>query len=602
MKKTTLRILTYVTSFAITLSMFTGLSTTAKAAEPLDKSKIVILHTNDTHCNINKAENDDPAKAYIGFTSVASEYQKAKAQYANVSLVDAGDHIQGGPIGSLTQGQAIVDLMNTVGYTVATFGNHEFDYGVNRLLYLRSQASYNYTSCNFIDLATNKSVAEPYTMVTYDTEPAPIKIAYVGITTPQTISQTASDTFKDSNGNMLYSFCQDETGDALYAKVQETIDSAHAAGADYVILLGHLGQNGIVKKWRSDTIVSKTSGAIAMIDGHSHEEYMQTVKNKNGEDVKLVQAGYYLNAVGRITIDAATGQITTEIVHAPLGNDAAVDAKISEINVTLNTILSQEAGKSECNLYALEDDNYTWAVRIRETNAADFVADAYRTQLGTDVAILGGGSVRANLQKGKLTYNDILKLQPFNNNSAIIKASGQQLLDALELGANMLPEANGGFLQVSGISYKIDISIPSTVKTDTNKSFVEVSGERRVYDVRINGEPIDPNRLYTVGGLDFTLLRGGDGFSMFSGCEVLTDCGPKDYELVSAYLTHSLNGVIGQEYADPNGQGRIIITEGKQTTADVTDTGDFNFPAIYSLILIISAGNILIHVKRSVKY
>lgn len=210
-----------------------------------------------------------------------------QAQTPYVTLVDAGDAIQGAPIGTLSDGGYIIDIMNQVGYDFAIPGNHEFDYGMPRFLELSGKLNCGYYSCNFTNLATGAPVFAPYKMMDYgDTQ-----VAFVGVSTPESFTKSTPTYFQDANGNYIYGFCEDESGQALYNQVQVTVDAANAQGADYVILVGHLGNEGVSGQWSSEAVIKNTNGIDAVIDGHSHETYDKTFPNKDGEQIVVTQTG-----------------------------------------------------------------------------------------------------------------------------------------------------------------------------------------------------------------------------------------------------------------------------------------------------------------------
>jgi len=200
-------------------------------------------------------------------------------------------------------------------------------------------------------------------------------------------------------------------------------------------------------------------------------------------------------------------------------------------------------------------------VRRAESNLADLCADAYREMLEADICLLNGGGVRDEIKAGDITYGNIINVFPFGNEACVIRATGQNILDALEFGASKLPAEFGGFMQVSGITYEIDASVPSTVTLDEKGAFVEVKGERRVKNVMVGGEPIDTQKEYTVASHNYLLIQCGDGFSMFKDCELLQNGVMTDTQLLIDFITGNLGGVIGEEYADPYGQGRIVFKQ-----------------------------------------
>ena len=199
------------------------------------------------------------------------------------------------------------------------------------------------------------------------------------------------------------------------------------------------------------------------------------------------------------------------------------------------------------------------AVRSAETNLGDLCADAYRVMLDADVAFVNGGGVRADIPAGEITYEQIINVHPFGNEACVVETTGQDILDALEMGARVTPEENGGFLQVSGLTYTIDTSIPSPVVLNDEKEFVKVDGERRVKDVKVNGEAIDPAKTYTLASHNYMLKSGGDGFVMFKDDALLKDCVMIDNQVLINYIVDELGGVVSADYSDPKGQGRITV-------------------------------------------
>lgn len=198
-------------------------------------------------------------------------------------------------------------------------------------------------------------------------------------------------------------------------------------------------------------------------------------------------------------------------------------------------------------------------VRRAETNLGDSCADALLHQTGADVAMINGGGIRVNLEKGDISYGDILSVFPFNNQVYVIEATGQQILDALEWGAREVPGESGAFLQVAGISYQIDISVESGCQQDESEMMAGISGQRRVKNVTIGGDPIKPEKTYKLAGLDYFLIKNGDGHTAFDGCKVILEGGKLDNQMLMDYIKDDLGGTISGKYEDPYGEGRIII-------------------------------------------
>ena len=233
--------------------------------------------------------------------------------------------------------------------------------------------------------------------------------------------------------------------------------------------------------------------------------------------------------------------------------------------------LTKNIAVSDVELTTLSDSGMR-LIRSRETNLGDFCADAYRSVSGADIALVNGGGIRADISAGDITYGDILNVHPYGNSLCVAKATGQEILDALEMasrfcrtdlgdGENAVGE-NGGFLQVSGLKYSIDTSVESTVETDEQGNFLSCGAKRRVKDVMVLEEDgsyteLVPDKVYTVASHNYLIKEGGDGLNMFMDNELTIDEGMIDHEILITYLTDGLNGTVGDEYALP--QGRIEV-------------------------------------------
>ena len=522
---------------------------------------IVILFTSDVHCGIDQG---------FGYAGLEQIRDGLVAQGNVVILVDDGDNIQGEPIGTMTKGEALVELMNAAGYEIAIPGNHEFDYGMEQFLSLTEKAKFQYISCNF-----NKDgelVFEPYVIK----ELGGAKVAFVGVTTPKTLTSSTPKYFQNEKGEFVYGFFQDETGEGVYKAVQKAVDDARADGAEYVIVLGHMGNEEECRPWTYADVIENTTGIDAFLDGHSHDTEQVTMKNKDGEDVIRSACGTKLACVGYCRI-AGDGKITAGVykwnndISAPellgITNDMskAVDKASNALNEKLKEVVATTQVKLTINDPEAVDENGKpiRMVRRAETNLGDLCADAYRAQSGADIAFVNGGGVRVNIEAGDITLNDILKVHPFGNAMCVIEVTGQQILDALEWGARAVPGENGGFLQVSGLTYEIHTYIESPCKQDENTLFAGIEGERRVQNVLVNGKPIDPKATYTLASHDYMLLNQGDGYSMFGGCKLLQDRVKLDNQVLIDYIVDTLGGTVGEQYDNPYGEGRIVIVEQK---------------------------------------
>ncbi len=519
----------------------------APAEDEAASGDIVILHTNDVHCG------------YEAYDKLAELAKTADF------VVDAGDAIQGGPIGTLSKGEYITEIMNKIGYDAAIPGNHEFDYKVDQIKKIMFDlATFPYVCCNLIDLKTGEPLLDAYTIL----EAKGKKVAFVGVATPETFYKSTPTYFQDENGNYIYSFCEGNDGKDLYDAVQKAVDSARAEGADYVIVLGHLGIDAESAPWRSTDVAANTKGIDAILDGHSHSVYSETAKNLEGKDVLIQQTGTKLANIGKITI-AEDGAISGELVPTEdLSADAEMTAFIAGVTERFQTLISEVVAKTDVDLTALDADGNK-IVRAQETNLGDLCADAYLNVMEADVAFANGGGVRANIPAGDITYEQILNVHPFGNMACLVEVSGQQILDALEMGYSQLPGYTGGFLQVAGLTCTVNTAIKSPVTRNDKGEFISIEGQRRVSDVMVGGEPIDPKGTYKLASHDYMLKQAGDGYTMFGkdNVKLLRDEVLIDNQVLINYIVGTLNGVVSEEYAEP--QGRINIINDK-TKVDVT--------------------------------
>ncbi len=551
----------------ILLALALLLSCAAFAEEPAApalQKNLVILFTSDVHCGI------DQGWTYAGL--YAMKESLAKDNY--VLLVDDGDAIQGEPVGTMTKGEAIVNIMNAVGYDIAIPGNHEFDYGMDNFLELTKKASYPYLSCNF-----NKDgelIFQPWTIKEFDG----VKIGFVGVTTPMTLRSSTPRYFQDAEGNFIYNFMQDENGEAVYAAVQKAVDEVRAEGAAYVVVLAHMGNEAECSPWRYDEVIAATNGIDIWLDGHSHDTDKVTTLNKDGQPVLRAGCGTKLTHIGYATIGTDgsmdTGlyswpkELVEDHVYAPdlLGLDNAGLEAVKAAKGALDEKLGQVVASTAVDLYIndpvakTEDGKSIRIIRRAETNLGDLCADAYLNQSGVaDIAFVNGGGIRVQLNKGDLTLNDILRVHPFGNSLTVIEITGQQVLDALEWSVHSLPGEFGGFDQVAGITFTVDPTIPTPVVETADKMFdhVDETMTRRVSNVMVGGEPIDPERIYKVASHDYQLLNQGDGYTMFKGAKVLQESVKLDNQVLIDYITETLGGVVSDGYDQPYGQGRITV-------------------------------------------
>ena len=513
-----------------------------------DKSDITILYTNDVHTYIDK---QSPKLTYAAIADLKQSYQDAGK---DVLLVDAGDHVQGTAYGSMDEGASIIKLMNAAGYDVATPGNHEFDYGMDRAKAIMKEADFPYLSCNWVDLRTTLRVLPSVKVFVRGGR----RIAFVGVTTPETFTKSTPAYFMDkAQRKYIYDIQGGEDGKKLYDAVQKAIDKAKLL-ADVVIGLGHLGVDPSSSPWTSEEVIAHTSGFDAFIDGHSHTVMEnKQVQDASGKAVTLTQTGSYFANVGEMTI-AADGTITTKLIPTHEGMDAGIAAMQTGWVNTVDDMLGEKIAVGDSDFYVSDPATGKRRIRSAETNLGDFVADGIYTyfneveKLHCDVAIMNGGGIRADVPAGDWTFKTCKQVSPFGNVACLMSVTGKQIQDALEFAARFAGaegKENGGFLQVAGATYEIHTDIPNTVQTDDKNVWIgSATGTPRVQNVKIYDKasgtyvPLDEGKTYALAGMNYTLRNLGDGFAMFDGAELIKDYVAEDYLVMSTYAM-SFGGV-----------------------------------------------------------
>ena len=547
-----------------------------------DKADVTILYTNDVHTYI---DNKSPKPTYAAIAALKKSIEDTGR---DVLLVDAGDHIQGTAYGSMDDGATIIELMNEAGYDLATPGNHEFDYGMDRAKAVIQEADFPYVSCNWVDLRTGFNVLPSVEFFFVGGR----KIAFVGVTTPETFTKSTPAYFmNDAQTRYIYDILGGEDGQKLYDAVQKAIDKAEFWGADTIIGLGHLGVDPSSSPWTSEEVIAHTHGFTAFIDGHSHTVMAnKQVTDASGKAVTLTQTGSYFKNIGKMTV-GADGTITTELIDTYEGLDAAVAATASNWISAVDDMLGEEIAVGDTKFYINDPATGKRRIRSGETNLGDFVADGIYTyfneieELHCDIAIMNGGGIRTDVEAGPWSFKTCKTVSPFGNVACLMSVTGQQIQDALEFGARFAGaegKENGGFLQVAGARYTIHPMIPNTVQTNDKNVWTGSAATPRVSNVEIYDKttgtykPLDPNATYALAGMNYTLRNLGDGFAMFDGATLIKDYVSEDYLVMSSYaamfggvdangLPHlaSANSPLADypgyllNYEDPYGAGRI---------------------------------------------
>ena len=529
------------TSSSLTPSSSIPSSTQPSTSSEEKKSDdVAILYTNDVHCNIVSSGDSN-----VGYAQVAGKKKELLQKYNNVALVDAGDHLQGGTYGSITRGQAIVEIMNTAGYDVATIGNHEFDYGMDMFFQNAANAEYQYVSSNF--MKGDENYFKPYYIKKFGEK----KVAFVGVTTPDTYTSSTPAYFKkDGYSGYYYNFSEGvdrEHPEPFYAAVQDGIDLAKSQGkADYVILLAHLGTDNVNSPYQSKDLIANVSGVSAVLDGHSHTMIeKQIVKDKDQKDVVLSSTKTALNYVGFLTIDGK-GNIDTKLL-APEDLTATdpetkdlIDTIKAQSDEYLSTVIGNTNKPLTINHYDGDTNTGVRRVRKGETNLGNLIADSYEDIIKTYAedhpgsgfdkffGVVNGGSVRKNVS-GQITIEDIINVSPFANKLCIYKTKGSVIKTMLEYSASKFTTGQavdfsnkndefGGFLQPSSnLHFKINLNNDPALTKDEQGNYTGYDNSRspRVQEIKINGSAIEDNVDYYFASSNYTIDSGGDGYFMF---------------------------------------------------------------------------------------
>lgn len=523
-------------------------------ATELNDDDIIILYENDVHCEV------------AGYSKLSAMKKELQKNYAYVGVVSGGDYIQGSSLGVISKGEYIVKLMNLVGYDAVTLGNHEFDYKLERLEELIAMMDTKPVCCNLQKVGEAESYFKPYSIVSY----GDVDIAYIGITTPSTITSSSPAQFKDEAGNFIYTFNPSN----LYEVVQANIDAAEKEGADYIIAISHIGyaedeEYGELED--IETLIRNTDGLDVVLDAHSHSVIEgKRIIDKGGNDVLLSSTGTKFEHIGKLTISG--NEFTTELIKTEdyQATDPTVDEYLSQINSELYTLAESKVAFSEVDLITKDADGNR-LVRNTETNLGDLCADAMRYYADADVGYMNGGGIRADISSGDITLNTLLNVLPFNNTVVLAEVSGQTIKDMMEMAMMSWPAEDGSFPHVSGITFSVNTSIPSSVVTTEQEEFLEVSGQYRVYDIKVYNrdketyEPLDLDGTYTLAASNYFLLDSGSGMTMLENARILQNDGILDVEVVERYITEKLHGVVDRKYQDttPN----IVFTEGELSTS-----------------------------------
>ncbi len=496
--------------------------------------KICIICTNDIHCAL------EHTPGCLGLDGAAGLVRDAKRAYGsdNVCLVDSGDALGVGALGCVSRGELPLRAMGECGYLCACPGNADLTFGLARMQELSAAAPFDFVCCNLLDAASGKPLFAPYTL--HDI--GGCLVAFVGVITPLAASALEASEFANPACAAQVDCCAAADGLVLYEAVQSAVDDAHAAGAQIVVLLSHLGQEGERSCFRSDALAANTHGIDLIADGHSHQVYRRYIRNAHGSDVLVVQGGLRLSWAHVVEIDLDSGYIEARAFYCDdVQTCDAMSRKIRKAARPWQDYLACPIAALPCELYACDRDG-SWLVRSVETNLGDLVADAWCDALDADIALVPAWVIRANLPQGPVTMRDLLETLCLGHTIGSVQASGRAIAEALSFASAKRPHSNRYWLQVSqALSFK--------------------AGRGEVCDVLVNGQPIDPDGFYTLAGIDFMVAGGKGGFKVFASCAYATDSRIKDVEALAAYLQSLSPHEVLKLYGDPQGAGRIELLD-----------------------------------------
>lgn len=484
-----------VVSLLLTVCLLFGIVGIAAAATdsaPGTGKHITILHTNDIHA---RAVEQSPA---MGFAKVAGIVDKYRSENPNTLLLDAGDAVHGTTFATLVRGESIVQVMNEIGYQAMVPGNHEFNYGSERLMELAKMMKFPMLSAN-VKKKDGTRIFEPYLIKEVDG----VKIGIIALTTPETMYKTNP---KNVEGLKI-------TDPSAEAKV---LVNEIRSKVDVVVVLGHIGLDASSTD-TSSKVVKDVPGIDVFIDGHSHTVLKNGLVSDHG--TLIASAGEYTNYVGVIDlwvdggkVSKKTAALVDEIKAKDIKPNENIASLVSSIQKKQEPILKEEVANTAVLL-----DGKREQVRAGETNLGDLLADAIRDVSKADIALTNGGGIRSSIEKGIVTKGDVITVLPFGNQVVTLDVKGSDVLAALENGVSSYPEPSGGFPQVSGITFKIDAA---------------AAKGSRVHSVMVGDKALDPAATYTLATNDFTAV-GGDEYTMFAKVPTTGMYGALDEALIN---------------------------------------------------------------------
>lgn len=491
-------VLVLVTLFSVNLS--------ALAAE------IIILHTNDVH---SRLESHTPQGLQVeqgGRVRLATLVENVRAQYGKekILLLDAGDSIHGMNIDNLFGGMPSIEVMEAMGYDAFVPGNHEFNYGQEVLEQRMLDAKFPTLAANITK--ADGSLFAPYSALIKEVDG--VRVGVIGLVTEETPIVTHP---KNVVGLTFH--------DPI-AIAKQTVEAIRS-DVDILVVLSHLG-------YAKDVELAEAVPEIdVIVGGHSHTK-LSAAQEVNG--VLLVQTHEYANYLGFLRLEVEGKKIVAHDarllpVTALVEKNARVQNIIDHWNEQLQARLGSVIGSSN-----IDWDGERASVRTQETNLGNLVADVIRNAAGSDIAVTNGGGIRASIPAGDIRVADVYNTLPFDNSLVVVEMMGMDILEALEHSVRLLPEQNGAFLQVSGITFEVD---PKALPGG------------RVINAKIGENRLSASAYYTVATNDF-IAAGGDGYDTFMNATLVAETGIMLRDVMVDYIVEQGN------VEAPEG-GRVVI-------------------------------------------
>ena len=517
---------------------------TATSQVQAEPGKLAIIHTNDTH---GHDLLDDES---LGLAAVAQLRADWEAKGYEVLLLDCGDAVQGENLVGQSEGDAAIAFMNEARYDAMALGNHEFDYGQDKVGDYVQAATFPILSANVIVDATQELMVEPNTVLTLKDGR---KVGVFGLITPETYTK-ASPLFVQG-----LTFLE---GNELYECAQQQVDELRGKGCELVVCLGHLGDLDGAAPNRAQDVVANVSGIDLFVDGHDHLEEEQLLDDAAGGKTLVVEAECYTHMVGVVTWE--DGKLEAQVVKFGEydGQDATVAAAVQNVSDEVDEAMSEPVGTVG---FELNGDRAP-GLRTQETNLGDLVADAvlWEAQQSAEdtpsIAIVNGGAIRDSIHEGDISMGTVVDTMPFINYLCTVQITGAQLLEALEASCSATPEELGAFPQVAGLKLTVDTSKPYEKGDPYPEStyFAPANPGGRVTIEEVDGVPFDLAATYTVAASDF-LCAGGDTYYAFAEAaqDSLKGTGYLMYDALRYYIAEACGGEVPATYEQP--QGRIAI-------------------------------------------